>query len=118
MKIRTIHREKPEALLWPILVLTVSLLILSLTSCTVLEQVKATTEALNEVAGTLKDTVKAIDADQSGTIEPQEGIDWVTGGGLAGLIAVIGGIYLRWKSSVTKKDIHARIDRVATGIGK
>ena len=115
MKIRTIHREKPEALLWPILALAAILLVLALSSCTVLEQVKATTAALNEVAGTLKDTVKAIDADQSGTIEPQEGIDWVTGGGLAGLIAVISGIYLRWKSSVTKKDIHARIDRVANG---
>lgn len=115
MKIHTIHREKPGVLLWPILALTAVLLALSLTSCTMLEQVKATTAALNEVATTLQDTVKAIDKDQSGTIEPQEGIDWVTGGGLAGLIAVIGGIYLRWKSSVTKRDIHARIDRVANG---
>jgi len=110
-------RKKAEigVLIWLVLAATAALLVLSLASCTMLEQVKATTAALNEVAGTLKDTVKAIDADQSGTIEPQEGIDWVTGGGLAGLIAVIGGIYLRWKSSATKKDIHARIDRVANG---
>jgi hypothetical protein len=105
-----------DLLPWFILVCCGMLIVLAMTGCTMLDKIEKTVDALKETSGLIRNTMASIDTNKDQKYSPQEGIDWVTGGGLAGLVAALGAIYVRWKGSSTKAAIHGRIDKLADKI--